>query len=379
MPETDKLKDLAKKVKAWGLELGFQQVAISQPDLSSASKNLLSWLDKGYQGSMQWMGEHGEKRYTPDQLVEKTLRVISVRMDYLADNNMIAVLKDDNKAYISRYALGRDYHKLIRKRLAELGKKIEAEIDYLGLNHLQLTQRPFVDSAPVMEKPIAEQAGLGWIGKNTLLLNDKAGSWFFLGEIYISLELPVDISEQTNRCGNCRACLKVCPTNAFPEPYVLDARRCISYLTIESQEPIPEELRPLMGNRVFGCDDCQIICPWNRYSSKTKEMDFSPRHNLDNSDLVTLFEWTEEAFLNNTEGSPIRRIGYQRWLRNLSVGLGNAPASQRIIDALNKRADDPSALVREHVLWAIKQQQALDKPTAPNQESSDGVVKFFKA
>jgi len=379
MPETNKLKDLAKKVKAWGLELGFQQVAISQPDLSSASKNLLSWLDKGYQGSMQWMGEHGEKRYTPDQLVEKTLRVISVRMDYLADNNMIAVLKDDNKAYISRYALGRDYHKLIRKRLAKLGKKIETEIDFLGLNHLQLTQRPFVDSAPVMEKPIAEQAGLGWIGKNTLLLNDKAGSWFFLGEIYISLELPVDISEQTNKCGNCRACLKVCPTNAFPEPYVLDARRCISYLTIESQEPIPKELRPLMGNRVFGCDDCQIICPWNRYSSKTKEMDFSPRHNLDNSDLVTLFEWTEEEFLNNTEGSPIRRIGYQRWLRNLSVGLGNAPASQRIVDALNKRADDPSALVREHVLWAINQQQALDKPQAPEQQSSDGGVKFFKA
>ncbi|UVW34574.1 tRNA epoxyqueuosine(34) reductase QueG [SAR92 clade bacterium H455] len=379
MPETNKLKDLAKKVKAWGLELGFQQVAISQPDLSSASKNLLSWLDKGYQGSMQWMGEHGEKRYTPDQLVEKTLRVISVRMDYLADNNMIAVLKDDNKAYISRYALGRDYHKLIRKRLAKLGKKIETEIDFLGLNHLQLTQRPFVDSAPVMEKPIAEQAGLGWIGKNTLLLNDKAGSWFFLGEIYISLELPVDISEQTNKCGNCRACLKVCPTNAFPEPYVLDARRCISYLTIESQEPIPKELRPLMGNRVFGCDDCQIICPWNRYSSKTKEMDFSPRHNLDNSDLVTLFEWTEEEFLNNTEGSPIRRIGYQRWLRNLSVGLGNAPASQRIVDALNKRADDPSALVREHVLWAIDQQQALDKPQAPEQQSSDSGVKFFKA
>ena len=263
MPETDKLKDLAKKVKAWGLELGFQQVAISKPDLSAASTNLLNWLDKGYQGSMQWMGEHGEKRYTPDQLVENSLRVISVRMDYLADSNMIAVLKDDNKAYISRYALGRDYHKLIRKRLAKLGKKIEAEIDFLGFNHLQLTQRPFVDSAPVMEKPIAEQAGLGWIGKNTLLLNDKAGSWFFLGEIYISLELPVDISEQTNKCGNCRACLKICPTNAFPEPYVLDARRCISYLTIESQEPIPEELRPLMGNRVFGCDDCQIICPWN--------------------------------------------------------------------------------------------------------------------
>ena len=373
MPETDKLIDLAKKVKAWGLELGFQQVAISQPDLSAASKNLLNWLDKGYQGSMQWMGEHGEKRYSPDQLLEKTLRVISVRMDYLADSNMIAVLKDDNKAYISRYALGRDYHKLIRKRLAKLGKKIESEIDFHGLNHLQLTQRPFVDSAPVMEKPIAEQAGLGWIGKNTLLLNDKAGSWFFLGEIYISLELPVDVSAQTNKCGNCRACLKVCPTDAFPEPYVLDARRCISYLTIESQEPIPEELRPLMGNRVFGCDDCQIICPWNRYSSKTQEMDFSPRHNLDNSDLVTLFEWTEEEFLNNTEGSPIRRIGYQRWLRNLSVGLGNAPKSEKIIDALNKRIDDPSALVREHVLWALHQHQK------PKQQSSNGSVKFFKA
>ena len=372
MPETDRLKDLAKKVKAWGLELGFQQVAISQPDLSSASKNLLDWLDKGYQGSMQWMGEHGEKRYTPNQLVEKTLRVISVRMDYLTDSNMIAVLKDDNKAYISRYALGRDYHKLIRKRLANLGKKIETEIDFHGLNHLQLTQRPFVDSAPVMEKPIAEQAGLGWIGKNTLVINDQAGSWFFLGEIYISLELPVDQSEQSNKCGNCRACLKVCPTNAFPEPYVLDARKCISYLTIESQEPIPEELRPLMGNRVFGCDDCQIICPWNRYSSKTNEIDFSPRHNLDNSDLVTLFEWTEEEFLNNTEGSPIRRIGYQRWLRNLSVGLGNAPPSQRITDALNKRADAPSALVREHVLWALNQQQTS------KQKNRDSSIKEFK-
>ena len=357
MPETDKLKDLAKKVKAWGLELGFQQVAISEPDLSSASKNLLDWLDKGYQGSMQWMGEHGEKRYTPNQLVENSLRVISVRMDYLTDSNMIAVLKDDNKAYISRYALGRDYHKLIRKRLADLTKKIEAEIDRLGLTDLQLNQRPFVDSAPVMEKPLAAQAGLGWIGKNTLLLNDKVGSWFFLGEIYISLKLPVDDNQQTDKCGNCRACLKVCPTDAFPEPYVLDARRCISYLTIESQEPIPEELRPLMGNRVFGCDDCQIICPWNRYSSKTQEIDFSPRHNLDNSDLVTLFEWTEDEFKQKTEGSPIRRIGFQRWLRNLSVGLGNAPPSERIISALQQRADDESALVREHVEWALQEQQ----------------------
>lgn len=350
--EEDHLADLAKKIKAWGAELGFQQVAIVEPDLNQASEHLNKWLADGFQGSMQWMGEHGDKRYVVDKLVDHTVRVISVRMDYLADRNMVAVLKNDNKAYISRYALGRDYHKLIRQRLKALVNKIDAE-----LPELDLKQRPFVDSAPVMEKPLAEQAGLGWIGKNTLLLNDKAGSWFFLGEIYTSLQLPTDQSEQKNRCGNCRACLKICPTNAFPEPYVLDARKCISYLTIESQEPIPEELRPLMGNRVFGCDDCQIICPWNRYSSKTQESDFSPRHNLDNSDLVTLFEWTEEEFLNNTEGSPIRRIGYQRWLRNLSVGLGNAPTSQRIIDALKQRIDHPSDLVREHVVWALKQQQ----------------------
>ena len=356
MTETDKLKNLAEKIKAWGETAGFQQVAISKPDLSTASERLLDWLESGYQGSMQWMGEHGEKRYTPEKLLADTVRVISVRMDYLTDSNMIAVLRDNNKAYISRYALGRDYHKLIRRRLANLSKQIETEIENLGLTHLQLSQRPFVDSAPVMEKPIAEQAGLGWIGKNTLLLNDQAGSWFFLGEIYISLQLPVDDNRQTNKCGNCRACLKVCPTDAFPAPYILDARKCISYLTIESQEPIPVELRPLMGNRVFGCDDCQIICPWNRYSSHTKERDFSPRHNLENSDLITLFEWSEDEFKRNTEGSPIRRIGHQRWLRNLSVGLGNAPASQNIIQALQKRIDDSSPLVREHVQWALEQQ-----------------------
>lgn len=357
MTEKNKLDDLAKNIKAWGQALGFQQVAIAKPDLDQASERLLQWLDNGFQGSMQWMGEHGNKRYRVEKLVENTVRVISVRMDYLTDSNMIAVLKDDNKAYISRYALGRDYHKLIRKRLADLTKKIEAEIDNLGLAHLQLNQRPFVDSAPVMEKPLAAQAGLGWIGKNTLLLNDKAGSWFFLGEIYISVKLPVDKNHQTNKCGNCRACLKVCPTDAFPEPYILDARKCISYLTIESQEPIPLQLRPLMGNRVFGCDDCQIICPWNRYSSKTQEMDFSPRHDLDNSELVTLFEWTEDEFNQKTEGSPIRRIGYQRWLRNLAVGLGNAPPSERIIGALQHRADDVSPLVREHVQWALQEQQ----------------------
>ena len=238
------MENLAKKIKAWGESLGFQQVAIVEPDLSQASEHLNKWLADGFQGSMDWMAEHGDMRYRVDKLVDHTLRVISVRMDYLADDKMIAVLKNDNKAYISRYALGRDYHKLIRKRLAQLVANIQSE-----LPQLQLSQRPFVDSAPVMEKPLAEQAGLGWIGKNTLLLNDEAGSWFFLGEIYTSLPLPTDKSEQSNRCGNCRACLKICPTDAFPEPYVLDARKCISYLTIENKGAIPETLRPLMGNR----------------------------------------------------------------------------------------------------------------------------------
>ena len=350
--DSEKLHNLAKKIKAWGADLGFQQVAIVEPDLSQASEHLKQWLASGFQGSMQWMAEHGDKRYVVDKWVDHTLRVISVRMDYLADSKMVAVLNNDHKAYISRYALGRDYHKLIRKRLATLIRKIEAEVP-----DLQLSQRPFVDSAPVMEKPIAEQAGLGWIGKNTLLLNDKAGSWFFLGEIYTSLKLPADDSKQKNRCGNCRACLKICPTNAFPEPYVLDARKCISYLTIESKEAIPKELRPLMGNRVFGCDDCQITCPWNRFASATQEDDFKPRHNLDDTDLVTLFNWQPEEFLQNTEGSPIRRIGYERWLRNLAVGLGNASASAEILAQLKMKAEHPSALVRDHVEWAIEQQE----------------------
>jgi epoxyqueuosine reductase len=274
-------------------------------------------------------------------------------MDYLADSNMIAVLGDDNKAYISRYALGRDYHKLIRRRLAALVKKIELELPLSDLS-----QRPFVDSAPVMEKPIAEQAGLGWIGKNTLLLNQTAGSWFFLGEIYTSLALPVDNQTQEDKCGKCKACITVCPTDAFPQPYVLDARRCISYLTIEHKGSIDEELRPLMGNRVFGCDDCQIRCPWNRFASFSKEADFTPRHNLQDSSLVSLFMWSNEEFLKNTEGSPIRRIGHERWLRNLAVGLGNASASNHILEALRLRKDHPSLLVREHVNWAIKEQRA---------------------
>ena len=357
MPETksdgQNLKNLAEKIKTWGAEYGFQQVNIVEPDLDQASERLQDWLNKKFHGSMKWMAEHGEKRYQIDNLVDRTLRVISVRMDYLADSNMIAVLRDDNKAYISRYALGRDYHKLIRRRLAALAKKIELELPLSDLS-----QRPFVDSAPVMEKPIAEQAGLGWIGKNTLLLNQTAGSWFFLGEIYTSLALPVDNQTQEDKCGKCKACITVCPTDAFPEPYVLDARRCISYLTIEHKGSIDEELRPLMGNRVFGCDDCQIRCPWNRFASFSKEADFTPRHNLQDSSLVSLFMWSNEEFLKNTEGSPIRRIGHERWLRNLAVGLGNASASNHILEALRLRKDHPSVLVREHVNWAIKEQRA---------------------
>ncbi|MEH6616934.1 MAG: tRNA epoxyqueuosine(34) reductase QueG [Porticoccus sp.] len=347
--ETD-YSQLAKNIKEWGLSLGFQQVAITDIDLVQTGERLNQWLEKGYQGGMQWMSEHGEKRYHPEQLLPGTQRVISVRMDYLPDDsNMIAVLKDENKAYISRYALGRDYHKLIRNRLKTLAKEIEQAVPG------SLIQRPFVDSAPVMEKPLAEKAGLGWIGKHTLAINSQAGSWFFLGEIYTSLPLPVDQPTEQDQCGDCKACLKVCPTDAFPKPYVLDASRCISYLTIEHKGSIPEEFREPMGNRVFGCDDCQAICPWNKGATPTKEKDFTPRHKLENRELAELFSWTEAEFLKYTEGSPIRRIGYERWLRNLAIGLGNAPSSDKIIDTLKARQDYPSDIVQEHIIWALGQ------------------------
>lgn len=342
--------ELAQKIKEWGKSLGFQQVSITDTELSETGDRLNQWLQQGYQGDMQWMSEHGEKRYHPEQLLPGTQRVITVRMDYLPDqNNMIAVLKDEDKAYISRYALGRDYHKLIRNRLNTLAKEIEKAVPD------SIIQRPFVDSAPVMEKPLAEKAGLGWVGKHTLVINSEAGSWFFLGEIYTSLPLPIDKSTEKNQCGECSACLKVCPTDAFPEPYVLDARRCISYLTIEHKGSIPEEFREPMGNRVFGCDDCQAICPWNKEAQPTKEKDFSPRHNLDNRELSELFLWTEAEFLKYTEGSPIRRIGYERWLRNLAIGLGNAPSTENITQALESRKEYPSFLVQEHVQWALEQ------------------------
>lgn len=344
--------ELAQQIKIWGRELGFQQVAITDIHLDTAAERLQQWLAEGYQGEMSWMAEHGDKRWHPDKLHPGTLRVISVRMDYLpADSNMIAVLKQPDTAYISRYALGRDYHKLIRKRLATLASQIEAACPD------SISQRPFVDSAPVLEKALAEKAGLGWIGKNTLVLNSEAGSWFFLGEILTSLPLPVDRSEQSDQCGSCTACLKVCPTDAFPEPYVLDARRCISYLTIELKGSIPEEFREPMGNRVFGCDDCQAICPWNKYAKSTTEMDFLPRHQLDSAKLLDLFLWTEQEFLDRTAGSPIRRIGHERWLRNLAIGLGNAPSSDEIIGALERQKEHTSEMVREHIDWAVAQQK----------------------
>ena len=300
---------------------------------------------------MDWMEKHGEKRYVPEKLVERTVRVISLRMNYLSDNKMIAVLKDDNKAYISRYALGSDYHKIIRKKLSTLAKQIEKEIPTKNIN-----QRAFVDSAPVLEKPIAAQGGLGWIGKNTLLIDDSDGSWFFLGEIYTSIPLPPDNKKTQNLCGKCNACLRVCPTNAFPEPYVLDAKKCISYQTIENKREIPIEIRPLMGNRVFGCDDCQIWCPWNRQPSQASEDIFKPKHNLDNESLLSLFNWSELEFNEKTLGSPIKRIGYERWLRNLAVGLGNAPGCPEILESLRERKKESSSLLEEHISWAIDEQ-----------------------
>lgn len=342
---------LVEQIRQLGHELGFQQIGITHTRLEQAGTRLQQWLDRDYHGAMDWMAAHGDKRWRPEKLVPGTVTVICVRMNYLPpESGILATLRDGEQAYLSRYALGRDYHKLVRKRLATLADRIEQLCGH------PVVQRPFVDSAPVMEKPLAEQAGLGWIGKNTLLLNREAGSWFFLGELYTSLPLPPDEPTPEQQCGQCRACTKICPTDAFPEPYVLDARRCISYLTIEHKGSIPLEFRQPMGNRVFGCDDCQIVCPWNRFAKTTEEPDFRPRHKLDNSALADLFSWSEEQFLANTAGSPIRRIGYQRWLRNLAIGLGNAPYSPTVVQALSARLDSASELVREHIAWALDQQ-----------------------
>ena len=340
---------LTASIREWAGQLGFQQLGITDTDLGEDAARLDAYLDEGYHGEMAYMASHGTMRSRPEELVPGTVRVISVRMDYLPeDTQMAQMLAQPEQAYISRYALGRDYHKLIRKRLQQLAEKITAQIGPFGY-------RAFVDSAPVMEKPLARKAGLGWMGKNTLILNRQAGSWFFLGELLIDLPLPIDEPNDRDHCGKCSACLDVCPTQAFVGERVLDARRCISYLTIELKDAIPEELRALIGNRVFGCDDCQLVCPWNRFAKPTQEDDFKPRHNLDNVTLAELFMWTEEQFLKRTEGSPMRRTGYERWLRNLAVGLGNAPSTIVVLEALKARLDHHSELVVEHVLWALEQ------------------------
>lgn len=340
---------LAETIKQWAVELGFQQAGIANIELSQHEQYLQRWLAAGYQGEMNYMQKHGTARSRPSELIPDTLRVISLRMDYLPEATQAEeILEDSSKAYISRYALGRDYHKLMRRRLATLAAKIE--------KHCQGgSYRAFVDSAPVLERALAENAGLGWIAKNTMLINKRAGSWFFLGEIYTDLPLPPDDVHTDKHCGTCNACLDICPTDAFVGPFELDARKCISYLTIEHRGSIPTELRPMMGNRIFGCDDCQLVCPWNKFAQFTNEGDFQPRHNLQNADLVELFMWTEEEFLKNTEGSAIRRIGYERWLRNLAVALGNAPKTEKISRALHARKSFPSETVQEHVNWALTQ------------------------
>jgi epoxyqueuosine reductase len=341
------LARLAADIKAWGRELGFQKIGIADTDLGAAETRLLSWLGRGRHGEMHYMESHGTRRSRPQELQPGTLRVISARMDYLpgqtADSE--AVMHDPQRGFISRYALGRDYHKLLRSRLQKLADRIESQAG-------PFQYRAFSDSAPVLEKALAEKAGLGWIGKHTNLIDKQTGSWFFLGELYTDLPLPVDTPAE-NHCGTCHACLDVCPTRAIVAPYELDARRCISYLTIELRGPIPAELRPLIGNRIYGCDDCQLVCPWNRFARPSAETDFAPRHGLDTPELIKLFSWTEAEFLKYTEGSAIRRIGYECWLRNIAVALGNASTGEAIVAALLAYKDYPSELVREHVMWAL--------------------------
>ncbi len=348
MKHTLNLQQLAQHIKQWGLSLGFQQVGICDTNLTPEEPRLQAWLDKQYHGEMAWMKRHGMLRARPHELLPGTLRVISVRMNYLPANaHFASTLKNPQLGYISRYALGRDYHKLLRNRLKKLGELIRRYCDAVNF-------RPFVDSAPIMERPLAAKAGIGWVGKHSLLLNKEAGSWFFLGELLINIPLPVDEPVQ-EQCGRCVACITICPTGAIVAPYILDARRCISYLTIELAGVIPEELRPLIGNRIYGCDDCQLICPWNRFAQLNNEKDFNPRAALHAPELLKLFLWDENTFLTLTAGSAIRRIGYLRWLRNAAVALGNAPYQDAIVLALHSRKGyDP--MVDIHIEWAIGQQ-----------------------
>ena len=352
MPPATDYPALARRIKDWGRELGFDAVGIGGTDLSADEARLLQWLDAGRHGEMDYMQRHGTRRSRPAELVPGTVRVISLRMNYWPPQSRAAehVLDDPTLGYVSRYALGRDYHKLMRQRLQRLADRISADAGPFGY-------RAFTDSAPVLEKALAQQAGLGWIGKHTNLIDQRSGSWFFLGELYTDLPLPVD-PPAANRCGTCHACIDACPTGAIVAPYELDARLCISYLTIELRGPIPEALRPQIGNRVYGCDDCQLVCPWNRFATRTREADFAPRHALDAATLAELSGWSESEFLDRTAGSAIRRIGHEAWLRNIAVALGNAPTTPTTVAALEARRDDPSALVREHVAWALARHRA---------------------
>jgi len=349
---------LADAITDWATELGFQQVGITNVDLSEHEPHVRAWLAKGFNGSMGYLSRNLEKRLHPEQLEADTCRVIVARMNYLPEAaDALGVLQDSELAYISRYALGRDYHKVVRGRLAKLARRIDDAARESG------RYRAFTDSAPVLEKALGEKAGLGWMGKHSLLLDREAGSWFFLGEIYTNLPLPVTPSAAPDQCGECRACMNNCPTGAIVGAKQVDARKCISYLTIESRDPIPEHLRRPMGNRVFGCDDCQLYCPWNRHAPNTAEQDFAPRHGLDSPTLVSLFEWSEETFERNTRGSAIRRINYEQWQRNLAVGLGNGPATEQALTALAKRRQSATPMVAQHIDWAIAQLSGNANPT----------------
>lgn len=344
---------LVKQLQQWAKELGFAHLGISNIDLSESEIQLQAWLERQYQGDMDWMARHGTKRSRPEELVEGTLSIISVRMDYQPEERYepTDILNHPNLGFISRYALGRDYHKVLKQRLEKLSKRLQ---QYIG----QFGYRVFVDSAPVLEKAIGAKAGLGWQGKHSNLLSRDAGSYFFLGEIYTDLALPETRPVEAH-CGKCTACIDICPTQAIVEPYVVDARRCISYLTIELKGSIPIEFRKAIGNRIYGCDDCQLACPWNRFAQLTQETDFDVRHHLDCTPLLELWMWTEQQFLDNLAGTAIRRIGYERWQRNLAVALGNAITSPSLLHALHQRLHETdSHLVKEHIIWALNQHES---------------------
>ncbi len=358
----NKIKDaelIREKIKSWARELGFNQTGFSTTELGDHEVRFLNWLKQDYHGEMSYMERHASLRLNPAQLHQGTISVISVRMDYLPPETAEpwSVIENSSLAYVSRYALGRDYHKLMRRRLQKLASLISEAVGDFGY-------RAFVDSAPVLEKALAEQAGLGWIGKHSNLLSRDAGSWFFLGELYTDLPLIAERPDTPeNHCGTCQACIDICPTRAIVAPYTVDARRCISYLTIELRGSIPLELRPLIGNRIYGCDDCQLVCPWNKFSQPTNEADFAPRHALDSATLTELFSWDEKEFLERTAGSAIRRIGYDCWQRNIAVAMGNAAPNEAISTALTARLPAAGAMVAEHIRWALKRQNQRSDAT----------------